>query len=188
MMYIKSRTGKGEIIMANEKTAGKVAASASGVQSEDINAGQDAPKAGITNRRERLGGLMSRRAGDVSQPKGGRLAMAQRALAGRGTDDAESQLMRRRIVMRLYKMLMRTPDDGSGLVPGTPFPKAGVADLVAKLQQRAATEGAPGAKVAARAIEFLKPSGNGEDVVSGASIEKLQAFARMADRFKATRQ
>jgi len=97
--------------------------------------------------------------------------------------EAKTQQFRKQMAMRVYKMLTRTSDDGSGMVPGTPFTKAGVTELMTVLRERAANEGAPGAKIAANAISFLKPVEADEESVAGASVTKLQLIARMASRF-----
>lgn len=142
----------------------------------------------LPDRRARLAALKARRpSADAErngvQPKRPPLALAQRMQAKLGGGEGGAQQFRRQMVMRVYKMLTRTPDDGSGMVPGTPFTKAGVAELMTALHERAANQNAPGAKVATNAIGFLKPAEGDEEAVAGASVAKLQLVARMASRF-----
>lgn len=95
----------------------------------------------------------------------------------------DPNFLRKQVLKRAYGVLTRTPDDGTGLVPGTPFVKAGAAQLMANLKKRAADVGAPGASAASRAIGFLSPA-EGEESVSGLSVPKLQLLARIASRYK----
>lgn len=140
---------------------------------------------GLPDRQARLAALKSRRAASAGAagPKRVPLALGPRGAAARDAGGAGPQQFRKQMVMRVYKMLTRTSDDGSGMVPGTPFTKAGVTELMTVLRERAANEGAPGAKIAANAISFLKPVEADEESVAGASVTKLQLIARMASRF-----
>lgn len=139
---------------------------------------------GGADRRARTGGLKARTGGVAGRAAGGKrkAPLGQRAAQlARGGDEA--QPFRRRMLVRVYRILTRTPDDGSGMVAGTPFTKAGVAELMKQLRERANNEGAPGAKVAGNAIGFLKPSEAADDAVAGASVAKLQQVARLTAKF-----
>jgi len=171
--------------MADEKSANTRSES----QVKQVKEGEVAEAAredGLGNRRARLQKLKARRAmtGGGGATKPNRVAAERLSIAGIGAGEGGSLRRRNQLIMRVYKMLTDTPDDGSGMVPDTPFTMAGVTELMTTLEQRAANEGAPGAKVAAGVITFLKPSEGDEEVVSGASVTKLQLVARMISRFK----
>lgn len=100
---------------------------------------------------------------------------------GRGAGGGdEAQAQRRRALGRAVRILTETPDDGRGLVEGTPFTCAGVAALMAQLHQRAGNAGAPGARVATRLLGLLTGGETGADAVEGVSRDKLQRLAKLA--------
>ncbi len=83
----------------------------------------------------------------------------------------------------LRRVLMATPDDGTGRVPGTRMTRAGVARLMALLEERRLAEGKPGVLVAQRLYAFLAEQGpeTGERV-HGAKVAQLQKLQRLALR------
>lgn len=118
------------------------------------------------------------------------LRSSRPALAGAGlrpdASATEDPGPRRRILERAVRVLTRTPADADGVVPGTSFTQAGVAALMAALQQRvggASSPGGPGSKAATRVLEMLAPSAeDGADIVHGASVRKLQRLSRIVER------
>lgn len=97
---------------------------------------------------------------------------------------------RRRVILRrLIRVLVRTPDDGTGLVEGTPFKKAGVAELMRLLEaRRAKADGKP-----ARAIEVVHrflTNGEGPDMatIHGARLDQLLLLNRMMQRMRQSRR
>lgn len=92
---------------------------------------------------------------------------------------------RQRLIRGVVNILTRTADDGEGMVPDTPFTKAGVRSLMDLLRQRAENEGAPGARIAERAITFLTTPEEGKEdaeTIHGVSLARLQLLGRLVDR------
>lgn len=116
-----------------------------------------------------------------NDPKAERRARMRAAMGEAGTDKRKS---RRKMVTRLHQMLSSTPDDGTGMVDGTPFSLVGVERLMNVLKQRSEDTSKTGAKAAGRMVDFLSPKKDGEDAVNGASLNKLQWIANMESRFK----
>lgn len=160
-----------------------------------VEAGSDGDDADRKEkRRQRLAALRGKRTAEtanavVASPKairdefglaGGRKAAkgsSKGAAARLGGDDADSEA-KRKAIARVVKLLRDTPADATGMVPDTPFSKAGVARLIEMLRERAANPNAAGGKVAGGLMKFLSPK-DGEAEVHGASVEKLQRAARM---------
>lgn len=152
---------------------------------ESVEAGSDGDDADRKEkRRRRLAALRGKRNDDsanavVAAPvspkaaKGGNKGVSARL----GGDDADNEA-RRKAIARVVRLLSDTPADASGMVPDTPFSKAGVARLMEMLRERAANPTAPGGKVAGGLMKFMS-SKEGEAEVHGASLEKLQRAAKM---------
>lgn len=128
--------------------------------------------------------------GAAAEGFGGRAAGAGPRAAGAGPraaggpgEDGANNAARQRAFQRAYRVLTETPADGSGTVAGTPFTEAGVVRLLEALRTRAANPEGPGGKVASRLLQFLNPAEGETDQVHGASLEKLQRIAKMAQNF-----
>jgi len=111
-------------------------------------------------------------AGAGGRRGGGKLA----ALAGGDNSDGK-----RKAIARVMRVLTDTPADAAGMVPDTPFTKAGVKRLMDMLRERSADAGATGARVAGGLLKFLS-SKEGEESIHGASLMKLQRAGQMASR------
>lgn len=163
---------------------------------QDAGSGDDGARS-VRNRKDRLASLRSRHQ-DLAQPQsapapkpsapaarpgagGPAWLMGQKAGKRPGAllNDGQKQL-----IGRLFRMLTQEPDDGSGLVPGTPFTKSGVQRLMTVLTQRAGDEGAPGSKVAESALRFIEAREGEAEAVAGVSLAKLQMLAQRAKSFK----
>jgi hypothetical protein len=168
---------------------------------ESVEAGSDGDDADRKEkRRQRLAALRGKRNDDSANavvaapvsPKanrgefglgGGRKAAkgGNKAVSARlGGDDADNEA-RRKAIARVVRLLTDTPADASGMVPDTPFSKAGVVRLMEMLRERAANPTAPGGKVAGGLMKFMSAK-EGEAEVHGASLEKLQRAAKMVGR------
>lgn len=91
---------------------------------------------------------------------------------------------KRKALLKLVQMMRDTPDDGSGLVEGTPFTAAGVKKMVDTLQSRA-KEGAQGGKAATVVLRMLTTGGKGGDggeTVHGVQVSRLARLAQLAKR------
>lgn len=168
---------------ANPRTAG------SGPNGDEAVSG-DGAGSELPTRRERLEALKARRVNPAAAGgnPGRSFAGAKRGqglgaglLGAAGTAQGRQ---RRQMMMKIYAMLTQTPEEGTGMVPGTPFSETGVAKLMSILRGRAAQENVPGAKVAAGMLKFLAPQDPGAEAIGGASVEKLQMVARAAKRFR----
>jgi len=113
-------------------------------------------------------------------PRGGRGGRAARPEAGADLE-ASNSMLQRRALTRAYRILTETPADESGLVAGTPFTQSGVNRLLETLRSRA-DEGAAGAKVATRILQFLTSDETDGDVKE-VSLERLQRIAQLAQNF-----
>ncbi len=100
-----------------------------------------------------------------------------------GEKGSDKRQARRKLVIKIYGLLTKTPADDSGLVEGTPFSHTGVSRLMSVLEQRAQKDDSSGGKVAKLMLKFLAPEGASDATVSGASVEKLQWVAKMGARF-----
>lgn len=132
-------------------------------------------------RQERLQRLRMVRTG-ASHGAAARAVAAGSGPAGPRTGGVSGGAMsaqRRKALGRMARILTDTPADAAGTVPGTPFTRAGVAVLMDTLGKRARNEGAPGAKMAARVLTFLRAEpGEPEGEVHGVSVQKLQRLAK----------
>lgn len=137
-------------------------------------AGAQADTERQSKRRNRLKSLMGLRSNDPA-----RLAVPSSGTGPSEERGADAQ-MRIKVVGRIYKMLTATPADGGAMVDGTPFSQSGVARLMETLRARAADDSKAGARVAAGALKFLSPK-DGEPQVQGASLERLQRVAKIAE-------
>ncbi len=112
---------------------------------------------------------------------------AGRGGAGRGgaglaaLADGDDNDARRKAIGRIVRLLSDTPADATGMVPDTPFSKAGVAKLMDMVKTRTSDQSANGAKVAGGLMKFLGAK-DGEDSVHGVSVEKLQRAAKMVGK------
>lgn len=95
---------------------------------------------------------------------------------------------RMQFAVKVRGVLVKTPADARGMVEGTPFTQAGVARLMALLDQRAGagSAGAEGkqSKIAARMLKFLAPDTVEEPAVLGVSVEKLRKLATRTEKLK----
>jgi len=106
---------------------------------------------------------------------------AARPAGGADLEVSNSQLQRRALT-RAFRILTETPADESGLVEGTPFTQSGVNRLLETLRSRADVEGAAGAKVATRILQFLT-SDEGDGKAEEVSVDRLQRIAQLAQNF-----
>lgn len=129
--------------------------------------------------RDRLDALRTRRA--TAAPSAAGQGDFGDDLDGIGGDAKRDR--QKKLLMKVYRVMTQTPDDGRGLVNGTPFTEAGVERLMSMLDSRKG-ESEIGAKVAAAALNFISPSDGEEATVSGASVAKLQNLASRIDTFR----
>ena len=163
---------------------------------QDSGSGDDGARS-VRSRKDRLASLRSRHQ-DLAQPQAAQApapsAPAARLgaggpawLTGQKGGKRSGPLLndgQKQLVGRLYRMLTQEADDGSGLVPGTPFTRSGVQRLMVLLAQRAGEEGAPGSKVAESALRFIEAKEGEDEAVAGASLAKLQMLAQRAESFR----
>jgi hypothetical protein len=83
----------------------------------------------------------------------------------------------RRQVERALQIMVSTPDDGTGMVEGTSFSKAGVALLKQTLTDRANGTPSRAADGAADALREFAAAPDETEVVHGMSVKKLQTLA-----------
>ena len=93
----------------------------------------------------------------------------------------------RKVLAGTYAMVSKTPDDGSGMVEGTPFTMAGAKKLADKLNARAGNEGEKGAKAASVLLQMLGAKEGDDEVVHGLSVMKLSHLAKLADGIRGAR-
>jgi hypothetical protein len=91
-------------------------------------------------------------------------------------------IVRKQAMHRAYRVLVDTPVDADGLVPGTAFSVAGLRKLVSMLRTRAANQELAGSKVAQGLLNFMAPSGPDDSQVEWMSVAKLQRLAGLAQR------
>ncbi len=168
------------------------------VDKTDTIAGDPAAADRRERRRQKLGALRNKRSDDTGGavaalglaegPVGKAARGAGKAAGGQrgggklaalvGGDNSDGK---REAIVRVMRVLTDTPADASGMVPDTPFTRAGVKRLMDMLRDRAANAGAAGARVAGGLLKFLS-SREGEEAIHGASLEKLQRAGQMASR------
>ena len=93
----------------------------------------------------------------------------------------------RKVLAGTFAMLSKTPDDGTGMVEGTPFTMAGAKKLSEKLNARAGDEGEKGAKAASVLLQMLGAKEGDDEVVFGLSVMKLSHLAKLADGIRGQR-
>ncbi len=101
-----------------------------------------------------------------------------------GEAGSDKRKTRRKIVSKMYSLLIKTPAGDDGAVEGTPFSRSGVERLMSVLQKRADEPGVQGAKAAAGMLKFLSVDDESDENINGASVEKLRWIAKMGKRFK----
>ncbi len=119
-------------------------------------------------------------AGQGAGGKGGMASRVQAAL--KGPDGAD----KRKAMMRVVRVLTDTPDDGSGIVAGTPFSYAGVKKLVDMLETRSKEKAGKGAAVATQVLLALsKGDGDGSDrAIHGIQLRRLEQLAKLGEQMK----
>lgn len=156
------------------------------------------------NARDRLEALKARRAAGKGGP--GLLAAAPGGRAGRGGAaggimggaggakaggragrlkamfSSPENAQKRKALMKLVQILRDTPDDGTGVVEGTPFTTAGVKKVVDTLQGRTKDAGAQGSKAATVVLRMLTTAGKDGDgeTVHGVQVSRLMRLAQLA--------
>ena len=119
----------------------------------------------------------------VADIEGNMRRMKDRARKSRASSEAPQDPKAKRMEMagKLRAMLVNTPDDGRGTVPETPFTVAGVERAMKMISKRSDNTDSGGGKLAAGILRFFAPEQPSEPTVSGASIEKLQLFAKRTE-------
>lgn len=159
------------------------------------------------NARDRLENLKARRAAGTGAPALIAGAQAQRAKgkggAGKGAKaegktgggmGARIQALlkgsegaeRRQSLMRVVRILTDTPDDGTGIVTGTPFSVAGVKKLVNTLEARSKDKTASGAGMATQVMVLLAKADaeGGGETVHGVQVKRLVQLAKLGEKLK----
>lgn len=154
-----------------------------------------------TNARGRLEALKARRAAGKGGPgllaaapggRGGRDGAAAAGGKAGGKDGrlramfaAPENAQKRKALMKLVQLMRNTPDDGTGMVAGTPFSKAGVKKVVDTLQSRAKDAGGQGGKAATVVLRLLTTAGKdgdgGGETVHGVQVNRLAKLAKLAN-------
>ncbi len=116
--------------------------------------------------------------GNLTEAKG----RARKVKSQMTASEGDSQDRRVQMMAKLRTLLVKTPADDNGMVPGTPFTQAGVARMMTMLGKRSG-EGGSG-KLAAGMEKFLSPDSPDEETISGASVKKLQALAKRTEAMK----
>jgi len=110
-----------------------------------------------------------------------RRARVQEALGEAGT---EKRKVRRKMVIKTFSLLVKTPADDRGKIDGTPFSVASVERLMNILNKRASEADQQGSKAAAAMAKFLSEGDASAERVAGASVSKLRWIAEMGKRFR----
>lgn len=100
-------------------------------------------------------------------------------------NSAKAQDVRRMVkenAAKLMQILTRTPADGRGLLPGTPFTVSGIQRLSQLLHQRAAQHGAPGRKIAVTALQLLGEPDPAKPSIEGLSVARIQSMWKRAEQ------
>ncbi len=170
-----TKTGKGRAKATAKKSPAKATADRSGPadRKPDARARLKALKA----RRENLqpGPRAAKPAKEAAEEGGGPGLAA--ILGG-----AAPSKLHGKILTQIYGILTQSSGSDTKMVPGTQFSEDGVRDLLKKLNRRARNENQKGAKIAGMILKFLSPKDGDEDVVAGASLEKLRVLSAAATR------
>lgn len=111
-------------------------------------------------------------------------AVPQQVVSLMQGNSAKAQDMRRLVkenAAKLMQILTKTPADGQGLLPGTPFTMTGIQRLSQLLHQRAGQQGAPGRKIAATALQLLREPDPSKPSIQGLSASRIQALWHRAE-------
>lgn len=112
-------------------------------------------------------------------------AVPQQVVSLMQGNSAKAQDMRRMVkenAAKLMQILTKTPADGRGLLPGTPFTITGIQRLSQLLHQRASQQGAPGRKIAATALQLLREPDPSKPAIEGLSQIRIQALWQRAEQ------
>lgn len=178
---------------------------------EDEHSGgnEGSEKLGVRDRkrRERLNALKQRRQslppakrdlGAIMSQGGGANMDAQAGPGGQpgnivpdfllkvATGKGQLPPVQRQIFIYLNKILTQLPPQQDDTIPGTSFTYFGVEQLMTLLDERAQDPSAKGAKAAGMALQFLSAH-DGEEEVSGASLEKLKMLSKRAEMMQEQR-
>jgi hypothetical protein len=103
-------------------------------------------------------------------------------LQGNGAKAQDMRRLLKENAAKLMQILTRTPADGRGHLPGTPFTVAGIQRLSQLLHQRAGQQGAPGRKIASMALQMLSEPDPAKPTIEGLSNARIQGLWQQAEQ------